>query len=357
MPQEKRYILCFDFLKNPQTEAIDSYSFFQYLQKKGIPSKYALLRQNDLYKKLQAENNLKDILPVNSELQLLSDYPDIIAQSKFILCSFAFSISTIFRQLPFAKYIFIEHGVVLLKEWCTANYTDEQFDGKLVPTSLTKNLYEKMGYGSPSCVKYYCGLPRWDNLKMNEKNKETRKIFIFFTFRESFRNGVKYRRDYVNRVQTFVNRLSKELVGTNVTLYLALHHYLYMLDPKGWEQMQNVNHIPTTRVSEMVREADMCITDFSSIGFDFLYRNVPVIYYCFDADIVYPNKNDDIKRIADSIDHHLYNCCRAENSAVSRILDYVARDFALEPEFVERNESIFWQRGGNCEKLLQLISD
>ena len=359
LPAEQRYILCFDHLGNHRTEAIDAWSFFQFLQKNGVPSKYAILRNNSLFKELQKENNLDDILPVTNELELLTNYPEIIAQSRAVMSSFGFDISRIFKQLPLTKYIFIEHGVVLLKEWCaTGHYTEDLFDGKIVPTSLTKAFYERIGYGLKSCKKYYCGLPRWDRLKPADKERKDRKIFIFFTFRESFKQNPSTRKEYIKRIQSFVNKLGNIFDGTNVHLYLSTHHYMFLQD-SGFNpsQIKGINIIPTTEISRMTMDADLCVTDFSSIGFDFIYRNVPVIYYCFDADVNYPSQNDRIALIADSIDRHLYNCCRDEKSAIETIQHYAKRDFELEDELKARNKSIFWEDGETCRKLLALISD
>lgn len=169
MPDEQRYVLCIDCLTDPYAEAIDAWTFFQYLKKKKVPTKYVLLRGNKLFDKLKSENKLNDVLVVDSELQLLADYPEIIAQSRFVLCSFLFSVSPIFRQLPFLRAVYIGHGVPFFKEW-TRDYNGlnggaMKYNGMLIPTKLTKDFYDKTGYDYRSLETYCCGLPRWDRLE------------------------------------------------------------------------------------------------------------------------------------------------------------------------------------------------
>lgn len=364
LPKEQRYVLCFDYLEHPYAEAIDAWTFFKYLQKKGIPSKYVIRRENALFKKLQESNQLKDILPVSSELHLLVDYPEIIAQSHLAVCSFNFELSRTFKQLPFLRFIFIEHGVTFITDWTTRWYNGDKFDGKVVPTAPTKRHYERLGFNFDTCKPYYCGMPRWDNLSPAVPDKQERKIFIFFTGRLAFRRGrekrLENRAEYVRRILSFVNRL-KELFRDrpHISLNISFHHSLYEHDNNfdGNERFKDINVVPMTEISTMVREADMCITDFSSIGFDFLYRDVPVIYYCFDTDVKYPLNDDLIGQYADKIERELYNCCRDEDTAVAKVKHYADCNFSLEQEFVKKNDEIFWQRGNNCERLWKMLNE
>ena len=359
MPESERYVLCFDYLAHPYAEAIDAWTFFQYLQANGIPSKYVLRRENPLFLRLQQENKLQGILPVSNELQLLTEYPHIIAQSRMVISSFAFELSAIFKHIPFIKYVFIEHGVTLMKERAIRYYSSSKFDGKLVPTSLTKNLYARLDPPTSSCSHYYCGFPRWDNLQPISRERKMRKIFIFFTQRQTFRWDATHRPEYYRRIQSFVDRL-RELYKdrSDIQLHIAMHHGLNEATNHSSEDViKGVNLVPMSEISTMVREADMCVTDFSSISFDFLYRDVPVIFYCFDLDIPYSNNTERSDLAAEKIDRLLYNGCRDEDSAVAKVQHYVNRNFELEPEHIRKNEEIFWHRGNNCDQLWKAINE
>ena len=205
-------------------------------------------------------------------MELLTAYPDIIARSRLVISSFNFELSGIFKQLPFLKFIFIEHGVTLLKEWTSRWYVGDKFDGMLIPTAATRKYYEQIGFNFESCEPYYCGLPRWDNLPPATKEKEKRKIFIFFTGRLSFRQDVanrfEIRDEYMRRLFSFISRLKLLINGNDrISLHISLHHSIYEHDNKfnGEELLNGINFVPITEISNMCKEADMCITDFSSI--------------------------------------------------------------------------------------------
>ena len=355
MPKEQRYYLCFDALMSPYPEAIDAWTFFQYLQEKGLPSKYVLLKKNPLFAQLQQENRLKDVLAVDGEMQFLTEYPDIIAQSRAVLCSFGFDLCNIFKLLPISKYVFIEHGVTLINEWSANYYKADMFDARLIPTTKTRELYNRLGVDPSRLLD--CGFPRWDKLQPAVKGKKERKIFVFFTMRASFAKDRRLRPSYLERIQSFINRLQADLEGrVDISLYFAAHHTLMLQDSRfSPKVIKNVNIIQPSDISSMIREADMCITDFSSISFDFLYRDVPTIYYCFDTDLVYSHMRDQTKLAADQIDRLLYNCCRDEEAALARVRYYIESDFELEPELKKVNANLFWAREGNCERLLRQI--
>lgn len=360
LPKEERPILCFDHLAYPYAEAIDAWTFFQYLQSQGIPSIYVIREENPLFQKLQAENRLKDIISVKSELQFLQNYPHIIAQSRAILSSFALDISEICKILPSTKYIFIEHGVSFLIESALELYSPSRFDGMLVPTRLTKQVYEQRGSETPACPHYCVGFPRWDKLAPAQKKGGTKKIFIFFTWREALSKNKTFIDLYTSRIQSFIKRLRGQFANKpDIQIQVSLHHVLLDrgIAVNKDKLFEGVQLVPVSEISQMIREADLCITDFSSISFDFLYRNVPVIYYCFDADIQYTEKHDQMQSSIAKIKQELYNYCDDEDAAVDKALYYADRDFELEPEYVQKNNSIFWQHGKNCETFWQLLKN
>ena len=151
---EEKHILCFDCLYDPLAEAVDAWTLFEYLQTQGIPSRYALLKTNPLYAQLEQQNKLKDILPVDNEFDLLQRYPEEIARSKRIYFSFPFTCSSILRDLPNCPFIFIEHGVNLMKPWCVRLYAeggDSECNYILTPSRPTKTLYDSLHLMQGKC--------------------------------------------------------------------------------------------------------------------------------------------------------------------------------------------------------------
>ncbi len=144
IPLKDKLILCFDCLYDPWAEAIDAFTLFEYYQSIGRNSKYVLLETNPLYAKLQKANQLKDVLPVKNEAELLILYPEIVAQAGYVFSSFGYYYSKIFKKLPSCVYVYIDHGVMLLKKSVLSLYVDGgpcENDLMLCPTRATKKFW------------------------------------------------------------------------------------------------------------------------------------------------------------------------------------------------------------------------
>ena len=358
LPTENKHILCFDCLYDPLAEAVDAWSLFEYMQSQGIPSRYALLTSNPLYEQLKLQNKLQDILPVDNEVDLLMRYPEEIAHSSRIFFSFPFTCSRILLELPNCPFIFIEHGVNFLKPWSIRLYTEggeSECNYILAPSRLTKELYENMGVMPNKAI--YCGLPRWDRLLPHQHNGQRRNIFVFFTWRTSFIHDRSLLDVYTKRIAAFLEALHVLIQNKSyITLNIALHHSFLYHNPKfDFSQLSHANIISTHDVSSMISKTDLFITDYSSVCFDHMYRDVPIIFYRFDADLSYSNPMDkEAAESASAKDSVFYNCCYDMQKALDLTQQYINNDFHLEEEYEKVNERIFWRRKDNCLTLSKL---
>lgn len=357
VPDEERLYLCFDCLEDPHAEAIDAWTLFRYLQKKRYPSRYVILRDNPLYKELVARDALQDVIAIQHEKELLTEHSAVVAQAKGIFCSFGYSTSDILAKLPFLKYVFIEHGVMLLKKRTVHYYVDSGDSGSLIltPTRLTLDFYKDEGImtGRRVC----CGLSRWDNLTERKGVSDIQYIFIYFTWRVSFFRHPETLNVYVNRIKQFIEKLVQSNQQRNeVKVYMSLHHTVLRLYPEITTEFSQVELVDPNQVSTMIRKADLCVTDYSSICFDFMYRDVPVVFYRFDADVSYPDERDNQDAAdAASSDSQLYNVFYDEQSALDRIDFYIQNGCILEGDNKKKNKQIFWEKGNNCERLIEFV--
>mgnify|MGYP003293631993 CR=1 FL=1 len=357
--QEKKrnLILCWDSLYDADAEAIDMWTFFQYLQKHNIPSKYILLRKNKLYTQLSQTGNFKDIIVVNRMEDFFAKCRKIIAQTKVAISSFGLyhHYNPVLVEHPKLTYIFAQHGSIFLKESVLELYSDKSYNSIISATRKESELYDSRGLWQNG-TQIKCGLPRWDALYRKPHDKKN--IFVFFTWRTSIEKYPESQKIYSDRIFEFLcdERLNKILTDNNVQLNIAMHHA--MLRNKGTIKVpENVNIISTDKISQAIKESDLCITDYSSIFFDFMYLDIPVIFYRFDADVTYPDERDNQNAIsAQAKDNQLYNCMYAKDDVIQKIEFYVKNNFELEPKYRNINDTIFWERSDICKHLYEIIS-
>ncbi len=352
----EKLILCVDALHDKYAECIDAYTFFNFLQEKGIPSKYILLEDNPLYNQLKQENKLKDIVGIKKHWEFIEKNAHLIAQAKCVLTSYGLSSgpdNLFLKNLPFLKYIFIEHGVTLLKKWVVQIYNTNTFDKILVPTQSTYDFYtSKNLYAEEKMIK--CGFPRWDKLK--KQTSEIKNIFMFFTWRYS--KNKEEIQSYFEKIKELISALSNITAkNSNLKIYFAMHHAL-LSEGFDMPKCSGVEFIPSTNISKMIGKTDLLITDYSSICFDFMYLDIPVIFYKFDGDIEYSDKRDNDSFLsAKKEDEKLYNCFYAIDEVIQKINYYIENNFELENENKEKNNKIFWQNKKNCDTLLSFIKE
>ena len=352
----QRLILCFDCLSDKNCEAIDSWTLFEYLQKKQIPSRYIVLKDNILVTKLkQKHHSFKDIIVLDSWQELLTKCHDDICKSKLILTSFGCgpTCNQTLQKLSYLKYIYLNHGVMLLKESAIQLCANNTYDYTLVPTTATKQLYQEKQLWQKKQIPV--GLPRWDRL--HHVKHASKNIFIFFTWRKKIKEVPFVLKNYKQQIFGFLTnpKLSNLLRKHQINLNIAPHHALIQ-NGGNLVLPDNVHLVSPTEISQIIGQTDLMITDYSSIMFDFMFLDIPVISYRFDADYPFLSEKDKLDAAsAKSHDSELYNVFYDEDSVIQKIEYYINHNFELEPEYKKINDSLFWERENICQHLYDAL--
>ncbi|MDY6407478.1 MAG: glycosyltransferase [Pseudomonadota bacterium] len=347
------YILCFDCLYDAGQEAIDAYTFFTYLQHNNIPSKYVLLMDNRLADEIRDN---PDVIILKNQKEFFRKCASVIQQSHAVITSFGLSKkkqNNRLKKINTLNYIFIGHGVDLLKKDVLKIYNPDRYDLQLAACHLTYDLYQSNNWDNSQIL--CAGLPRWDLLTKAENNGH---ILVFFTWRRTFKESQSAKQSYIHQVLEFLRHL-RDRVPESVAIDIALHHESVRggLSPESLNTM-GINVIVTDKVSHAIRQSAMLITDYSSVCWDFMYMNKPVIFYRFDRDDLSLNLSDQEACIsAMQEDRKLYNCLYDEQSVLDLTNRYIQNNFMIEPEIRDKNKTIFWENRNNCETLYHLICD
>ncbi len=357
---EQDYTLLFDCLYNKKVEAIDAFSLFLYMQEQNMPSKYVLMEGNAKAAELCKH---PDVICVSDEADFIFNHPDLLAGARRVLTSFGLNspFDCFLKRLPFLDYIFIEHGVYFFKEIVGDIYGPTCFDRVLAPTKKSHEMYLRKGIW-PQEKMLLCGIPRWDMLE--RKAHAGNNIFIFFTWRRTFFENPGYGRTYFGRICSLLaNPDFRRIVHERqLTVNLALHHGLAFCNIPIPDFDENINIIDMNRLSNIIGVSDLLITDYSGLSFDFMYLDIPVIFYrCdFDSPGLTEQEQLDFRSIRDK-DSLVYNCVYAEIDAIKLLEHYAENGFVLEEENLRKNKAFFWEkqdiRKHICEQLKRTCGD
>ena len=187
-----------------------------------------------------------------------------------------------FRIFKKQKKIFLQHGIT--KDYLEALfYGNVDLDLFVCGSSLEYN-YVKENFGYPDGVVKYTGLCRFDTLN-NYKSKK--QILIMPTFRmyidrNKFEHS-EYFRVYKELLSSdhFANLL--ERYDYSAVFY---PHYEFQSKISLFKSLTLSSRISiadmTYDVQQLLKESDILITDFSSVFFDMMYMNKPMVFYQFD---------------------------------------------------------------------------
>jgi CDP-glycerol glycerophosphotransferase (TagB/SpsB family) len=165
------------------------------------------------------------------------------------------------------------------------------FDLFIANSEYEKNIKISWGINSEKII--VTGMPRHDDLfkksKFKEKNRQ-KAILYMPTWREWLDKDIieleRFNRELSNFAQTEKIVEVLERHGYKIFLYLHINMHKY------YERIISKNNIPhfiklplNIDLQSFVASSDLLITDYSSIAWDFLILNKPVIFYQFDLNI------------------------------------------------------------------------
>lgn len=334
-------------LNSTTNEPIDSWTFFRWLQQHHIPSIYVLWRKHPFYQEICRTNKNKDVIALSSDgvstYEFLERCYPYLVRAKALIMENAALHPLLWRWISREHnfpYVFLQHGVFYWKMSELLGQVNAQFNFINVASPREKTFltnHTPPQEETSSCPKYLvAGLPRWDLLHDESHQISTEKIvFIMFTWRATFNAGDRAfaKSRYYSRIKSLVtakNLLALKQKG--VRLVLAQHHHLASR-LREFDFGHLVEIAKPSQISFWIRRASLCVTDYSSVSFDFLFLGKPVIYWLLDKGDLLLNQNDQEElAFAERQAQGMFNVVSNTGALVELIEYYANNGFVLEPE-------------------------
>ena len=363
----------FDDLSND-----DTYPIFQEMEKQKLPVHY-ITEKTDIYNKYCFKvNKCETIIRFNNYNfvlfgEVLENYLTLILKTKAVVSGKYQTIyyinyfSKLFYNLDYITYIAVGHGVCYFKEFLfNANnlYSPTQNNKILIPLSYKFiSIALKYGWKQEDIIKL--NLPRWDKYNNYNESINNNSIFVMFTWRNRNKNK-KVSKDYVKNIYYFlVNKfLINQLEKNNITLYFVYHYLLSFVLPSKAIMSKNkyVKFIGQKDISDIISKANLFISDFSSIIFDFIYRRKPFIMYIPDSND--PDlENTYIQEYYDLIKSIKNDTLKFENKyfdyleVINKIIFYINNNFTLEPKLEKFYDSFDLKKGNTTNSFIEYLKN
>jgi len=343
------------------TELIDSYTLFEYMHSKGFECYYIVDKAHPLCESILAAYP-KNIITLNNDNIMGSLH--IRHFTKFLRLKIYFSAWGYEVQTPSfhefvynnkrIDYIFLQHGVTLLKSFVFDLYNNTIFNKILVSNEYEKEIVKKyMGYNERNIIK--AAMPRFERLNFQKEKPQKRSIAFFMTWRLSFKTIDYKKSKYYERINSLLDnkRLNALIEKYDVKINLITHHALLTRDSE-FSVRENFETVNSLEASKYIKEADMLITDYSSVWADFFFQQKPVVFYRLDYGdpllIEQDKKDAEFAKLSDEI---LFNVCYDEEKVVDLVEKYIKNNFELEEENKKITDKFFYCKENICQKIVE----
>ena len=366
-PNQKRNIVIMnDMIFDFRAEPLDNFAFFEYAAERQNELKfyYILNTKNSRYAEIKKKYG-KYILGYRNKYDIIFKIKMVMLtyHTRYMLDSFD-ALSKIFYDVfyssPYITTIFTQHGITFFKQDYIKGdvYGQKKLNKTTVSNDLEYEIFRKKGkYRKSNIIKL--GLFRWDKVHDTSAEKETKSVFVYFTYRH-YLHGVKdiMKTKYFKNIFALLQnkKISKLFEKNNIEFKIALHHDLLLYVKK--KQFKNIKFVAEEDILNVKNEAKMLITDYSSMCFEFMLQNKPVIFWRFDREEFKKSLADSqYSKNIDDLDQYIYNVVEEEDDVVKLLRHYVRTGFSLEKNNSKKAELFFYNKENIREKFYKYLLD
>jgi len=362
--RKPKYLIFIDFYNNPFCNDINAYLLFKhYIKINETNAVYVINNSSELYKSLLKKNKTKNLIPVNDTSNFYKVMYPYLLNSKIIVNSYVYyDIQKIVNKVNYLKYLFITHAIGYFKTKIISPQLDTLKESKrniIISSPFEYEFYKhKLKYKDEYMHK--AGLPRYDRLNLIKRNKSENKcILISFTYRK-YSNTIYNKSLYKKNLESLLNNTSlmSILKNRNIDLIFIQHHFdFFRKRPFNSNNFQNVKYRNQSFLSHYIEQCSLFITDFSTISFDFMFLNKPVLFYLIDLKDKLHFEEKEYMRYDKNKDLYFENAFSKQGPLIKKIKDYVIHDFKLKNRLKKKYKSMFYYRTNITERIIYIINN
>lgn len=329
-------------------------AFYGYLQKNhtDIDYYFAINKASKAYKRLQGKDyNVVNMLGLRYKYLILIADKVISSNADELIVNPFLDRWDRYSDITKFKFVFLQHGIT--KDDLSAQYNRWNAGFDLFITAAQKeydSIVGNKGYGFGRDVVKLTGLPRYDALKDNRQNK----IVFVPTWRKGLDGGLDKKTG--NRMyspdfkETMYYKFYNGAINDKRLIAALKKHGMvgeFYIHPSFGAQADDFNENETVSIQKMpynfpkiFSEGSLLVTDYSSVAFDFATLRKPLIYAQFDKKAFFAGHT--YKEGYFSYAKHGFGPVVSDHDAlVNSIIEYIERDFAMEPKYDKRVDAFF----------------
>lgn len=289
------------------------------------------------------QDHLLDFMTIRHMCYLLAADLIVSSDSRYHTYAMQSRHSIFNRYIKKIPFVFLQHGVIALKQVDFFYGKGKRGDCDLFVVSTEaekKIIVENFNYPPEEVIN--TGLPRWDVL--HDKSKNQREILIMPTWRnwldsvpdEDFEQS-DYFRNYMELLNSrrFAEILEK--YDLQVNFYLHAKFQDYVENFRAGESRIHLISFGEVAVNEMLMRCRMLITDYSSVSWDVLYQDKPILFYQFDLDKYEEAQGSYLDMRTELFGDRAEHC----EELLDMLEEQIQNDFRMKPRYEEMRRMYF----------------
>lgn len=335
--------------------------FFRYLSEhpqKDVSAYFVVDKHCPAYKQMKKYGKVISVYSWKHKMyHLLSDYVISSQANKPVINPFG-KIFYHYSDLLYNKRnIFLQHGVTKDDQSAWLNRFNRNLYGFVVATKAEYNsIFDADYFYEPKNV-WLTGMPRYDRLYNDEKKY----ITIMPTWRKALSAGTTAagewkvssefgESDYFKFYNGLLNhkRLIEEAEKRGYTLCFMPHPNITQALPL-FDRDERVQFWDASKsYRDVFAQADLMVTDYSSVAFDFAYLRKPIVYSQFDKDKFFSGGHSYTEGYYDYQTDGFGEIVETLEQLVDKLIEYMDNDCELKEKYRERIENTFAYADKNC---------
>lgn len=271
------------------------------------------------------------------------------------VCPFSGSAMKWYNDLTNFEMIYLQHGILhasLMKmyarEFCVCDKVTVSSNFEI------KNFTENYGYTEDRLIKS-C-MPRYDEMETSGKKKN--RILFSPSWRSNLIGALVNNEraempeafitsDFYKQVSAFLNseRLH-ELLEKN-DLYLDFQNHPIFKCYNHLFKITN-DRVSTEKTDTKQDEYRLMITDYSSIVFDSVYLNCPIIYFVPDYDLFLAGVSHNYRKLDLPLENGFGPFAHDADELISYLEEYIENGFVPKEPYASRMKDFFLYRDNHC---------
>ncbi|WP_440602885.1 glycosyltransferase [Bacillus sp. GB_SG_008] len=259
------------------------------------------------------------------------------------------------KHLRNATRVFIQHGVILPGRVENVYHSNKDLTDYILTSGNLETQIIKNHFGYNNEEIWDCGLSRFDTLQNKEAEK---RIMMTFTWRKNIQDLEQLRESkYFTAIQSLLHnsKFIKVLEKNNIMLDVCLHpRTCQLLEEDNSGILNSLKTSPNIEihdfnkadVRELIERSSMMLTDYSSISFDFVYLEKPIINYLFQNNT--PISEENIENVLPGYVSY------SEDDVIRAVESCLVKQKRLKK--INKKHYIKYDDGRNCDRLVKFAS-